>query len=58
MSDENTERRDIQNVPSVRGMRTGFDRLFDTFRSDFDDMMNFWWPLSPSLRSRPSQREE
>lgn len=54
MSDENTERRDIQNLPSVRSMRTGFDSLFDTFRSEFDDMMNFWWPLSPNLRSRPT----
>lgn len=44
MSDEK-ERKELAEAPS-RSMRSGFDDLFDSFRSEFDDMMNFWMPLS------------
>lgn len=60
MSDENKENKDLMETPSGRSMRSGFDSLFDTFRSDFDDMMDFWWPLTPGRRRasvmRPAMR--
>jgi len=42
MSDGREESRYIVETPSRRSMRSGFDSLFDSFRRDFDDMMNFW----------------
>ena len=53
MSDEREESKDIVETPSRRSMRSGFDSLFDSFRRDFDDMMNFWWP-TPSSIMRPA----
>lgn len=51
MSEE--ERKELAEAPSQRSMRSGFDDLFDSFRSEFDDMMNFWWPITPARRIRP-----
>lgn len=48
MSEE--ERKELAEAPSQRSMRSGFDDLFDSFRSEFDDMMNFWWPMTPVRR--------
>lgn len=53
VSDEMDESREIVESPSRRSMRSGFDSLFDSFRRDFDDMMNFWWP-TPSTLLRPA----
>ena len=50
MSNEKKESKEITEAPTKRSMRSGFNTLFDTFRRDFDDMMDFWWPLTPSLR--------
>jgi HSP20 family protein len=51
MSDENKESKEITKNPSSRSMRSGFESLFDTFQNDFDDMMDFWWPLTPTRRT-------
>ncbi len=48
-SDEGDEKKEMVEAPSRRSMRSGFDSLFEGFRRDFDDMMNFWWPVSPSI---------
>jgi HSP20 family protein len=53
MSDEREESKDIVETPSKRSMRSGFDSLFDSFRRDFDDIINFWWP-TPSTITRPT----
>jgi HSP20 family protein len=45
MSNEGEESRELAEAPSERSMRSGFDDLFESFRRDFDDMMNFWIPL-------------
>lgn len=50
MSEEDKERKELAETPSQRSMRSGFENLFDSFRDDFEDMMNFWWPLSPVRR--------
>ena len=50
MSEESEERKELAEVPSRRSMRSGFDDLFESFRSEFDDMMNFWWPITPIRR--------
>ena len=34
----------IERPRMRRGLVTGVDSLFDTFRRDFDDLMNVWWP--------------
>ena len=43
----------IERPRMRRGLVTGVDSLFDTFRRDFDDLMNVWWPtprISPLRR--------
>jgi HSP20 family protein len=50
--EENEERKELAEPQSRRSMRSGFDDLFDSFRSEFDDMMNFWWPITPVRRER------
>ncbi|MBW1669746.1 MAG: Hsp20/alpha crystallin family protein [Deltaproteobacteria bacterium] len=55
MSDEGGE---IQEASSVRSIHSGFNDLFDSFRREFDDMLNFWWPVGSLTRpaTRPALR--
>jgi HSP20 family protein len=47
---EEEEKKELAESPSRRSMRSAFDDLFESFRSEFDDMMNFWWPISTIRR--------
>lgn len=53
MSADEDKREETQIVRAPhqrRSMIRNFDSIFDTFRQDFDDLFNTWWPLTP-LRS-------
>ena len=38
------ETKEIERPRMRRGLVSGVDSLFDSFRRDFDDLMNVWWP--------------
>jgi HSP20 family molecular chaperone IbpA len=42
----------------IKSSRARFDSLFDSFRREFDDMMNMWWPITPLAPqlTRPAAR--
>jgi len=49
-SDEEIREKETQlsRTPSQRrSVMRNFDSIFDTFRQDFDDLFNTWWPLTP-----------
>jgi HSP20 family protein len=55
-SDEETREEETQLARTPfqrRSMVRNFDSIFDTFRQDFDDLFNTWWPLTPL---RPTSR--